>query len=554
MGTRSQAPAWECSIPGGSSLLPDLQKHGAPVRNGRLEPPRQGRSQAGALTCGHILPTGFLNFRLVLNSLSSSIGCCRHFWRFSPVPCNIRDEFATIDLGDQRRDERLLHLAARLTEDPTRSVRASFKGEAEIKAGFRLLHNEHLSMEQILGAHRQAALLRASKLDPDEALLFIQDTTELDFTTHKALQGAGPLSDLSLRGFHVQNHLLASEVSGLALGLCSAKAWAREDEHYGKAKKRNRRPLEQKESFRWVEGYEEACKLAAELASRQIIMVADRECDIFAIYGQWSQSREAGKPCADFIVRAMHDRNLSPDGSLFETLKEAPLLGTYEVEVDQKRQRIKVKGNSRSHVRMARTAKLEVRSLEVNLIGPQYAKGLKSVKVSAVLVEETHPPEGQSPIRWFLLTSLRVENFQQAMRVVRCYTRRWLVEDFHRILKSGCRVEAIRLRESAAMLRAVALYMVIAWRILYLRDLSRTCPQVPASWFFTEAEQRAAALIFRLPQSKYPSTLKELCILVAKIGGYAARKNDPPPGAECMWRGMEKLRCYVEMGEALGAF
>jgi len=449
-----------------------------------------------------------------------------------------------------------LRLAGSLAEDPSRSVRASLKGEAEIKAGLRLLHNEHLSMEQILGTHRQAALLRASKLDPDEALLFIQDTTELDFTTHKALQGAGPLSDFSLRGFHVQNHLLASEVSGLALGLCSAKAWARKDEHFGKAKKRhhNRLPLEQKETFRWFEGYEEACKLAEELPSRQIIMVADRECDIFAIYERWWQPRKAGKPCADFIVRAMHDRNLSPDGSLFDALKEAPLLGTYEVEVDRKRQIIKVKGNSRRYVRTARTAKLEVRTLEVNLLAPQYAKGLKSVKVSAVLVEETNPPEGQTPIRWFLLTSLPVENLQQAMRVVHCYTRRWLVEDFHRILKSGCRVEAIRLRESAAMLRAVALYMVIAWRILYLRDLSRTCPQVPASWFFTEAEQCAAALIFRLPQSKPPSTLKELCILVAKMGGYAARKSDPPPGAECMWRGLEKLRCYVEMGEALGAF
>lgn len=458
-----------------------------------------------------------------------------------------------IDLGDQRRDERLLLLAARLAENPTQSVRASCRGEAEIKAGYRLLHNEHLSMAQLLEAHRQAALLRIGGLDPGEALLFIQDTTELDFTTHKTLRGAGPLTNISQRGFHLHNHLLASEVGGLAMGLCSAKAWAREDEHHGKAGERRRLPKEQKESFRWLEGYLEACKLAAELAARQVIMIADRECDIYDLYGQWAQFRENQKPCADFIVRALHDRKLSEGGLLFEALQGAPVMGAYEVEVDQKRQKIKIKGNTRSHTRQARTAKLQVRSLAVSFIRPELAVGSAAVKMSAVLVEETNPPEGQLPIRWILLTSLPAGNFQEAMRIVRGYTHRWLIEDFHRTLKSGCRVESVGLRESRALLAVVALYTVVAWRILYLRDISRRCPQAPASWFFTEGEWRAAALIYKLVPETAPPSLNELAILVARMGGYGARKNDPPPGAECMWRGLEKLRCYVEMGEALGA-
>lgn len=470
------------------------------------------------------------------------------------MPSNIKDEFATIDLGDQRLDERLLRCAGRLAQDPCASLRAACKGEAEVKAGYRLLHNEKVDMEQILAAHRQAGLKRIGGCAQEEAILFIQDTTELDFTNHKALSGSGPLADLSLRGFYLHNHLLVSELGGVALALCSAKAWARKDEDHGKSKERRHLPMEQKESIRWLEGYEEACKLAGELPARQVIMVADRECDLFPLYSRWSQYCAAKEPCANFIVRALHDRKLSEGGFLFEALKGAPVLGAYEVEVDKKRQRIKIKGKNKSLTRTARTAELEVRSLEVSLIRPLKAEGLEAVQMSAVLVEEKSPPEGQRPIRWVLLSSLPAENFENARRIVRGYIRRWLIEDFHRILKSGCRVEALRLRESDALLPAVALYMVVAWRILYLRDLSRRCAEAPGLWFFTEGEWRALSLIFKLSPANSPPSLAKLTTLVARIGGYLARKSDPPPGAECLWRGMKKLRCYVEMGELLGAF
>ena len=181
------------------------------------------------------------------------------------MPSNIKDEFATIDLGDQRLDERLLRCAGRLAQDPCASLRAACKGEAEVKAGYRLLHNEKVDMEQILAAHRQAGLKRIGGCAQEEAILFIQDTTELDFTNHKALSGSGPLADLSLRGFYLHNHLLVSELGGVVLALCSAKAWARKDEDHGKSKERRHLPMEQKESIRWLEGYEEACKLAGEL-------------------------------------------------------------------------------------------------------------------------------------------------------------------------------------------------------------------------------------------------------------------------------------------------
>lgn len=463
------------------------------------------------------------------------------------MACNIQNEFASITLGDRRRDERLLKFVARLAQSPRSSVRAACQGWDETVAGYRLLHSEHLDMQKLLGAHRQALMQRASQCEGD--LLLLQDTTELDYSTHKALRGSGPISDQSRRGFFLHNRLLVAEEAGLVLGVCSAQTWARLDAEHGKGARRKLLPIKEKESMRWLEGYEDACALAAEFPERKIIMVADRECDIYELYVRWQE-----RPQADFVVRACRDRSLLDEGHLFEKLHAAPLLGGFDLEVARKEQTVKIKESSHRRVRESRLARMEVRARPVHPRPPQ-RKGFKlpEVELCAVLVAEKNPPEGQEPIEWLLLTTLRAQDFEQAMRIVRAYTRRWLVEEFHRVLKSGCRIEALTLRESGALLAAVVLYMVVAWRILYLRDLSRGCAELPGTGFFTQAETRAACLILRRAMVSDPPTLGELTVMVAKIGGYAARKSDPPPGAECLWRGLEKLRCYVEMGQALGA-
>jgi len=463
------------------------------------------------------------------------------------VACNIQNEFESIALGDRRRDERLLKLAARLAESPRSSVRAACQGWGETVAGYRLLHSEHLDMQKLLGAHRQALMQRGNQCGGD--LLLLQDTTELDYSTHKALRGSGPISDQSRRGFFLHNRLLVAEDGALVLGVYSAQTWARLDAEHGKAARCKSLPIEEKESMRWLEGYDDACALAAQLPERKVIMVADRECDIYELYVRWQE-----RPQADFIVRASRDRALLEEGHLFEKLHAAPLLGGFDLEVKRKDQMVKIKGSRHRRVRESRLARMEVRAMPVHP-RPPHRKGIKlpEVELCAVLVAEKNPPEGQEPVEWLLLSTLPARDFAEAMRIVRAYTRRWLVEEFHRVLKSGCRIEALTLRESGALLAAVALYMVVAWRILYLRDLSRGCAELPGTQFFTQAETRAACVILRRGAKSDPPALGELTIMVAKIGGYAARKSDPPPGAECLWRGLEKLRCYVEMGQALGA-
>jgi len=472
------------------------------------------------------------------------------------MAANIQKELAEIDLGDERRDRRILRLASRMAESPSQSLRAACGGWGDAVGAFRLLHSPLVTPDKILEAHCQATLKRAEACD---SLLFIDDTTELDYSSHKALTEVGRLDHDFRRGFYAHNHLLADEDSGVALGLYGSKIWTRDPE--AKSRSHQKTPFEAKESCRWHQGYVQACALAADMPARQVLYVGDRESDIYEIFVERAGRLDAGEAAADLVLRTGRDRALIEKGEhLFEQVRNAPELGCFELKISANTRRKKVtlpgKGKtSRMVERTARTTKLTIRAATVTFRAPHRNFGgkLPAVEMNVVLVREVDPPEGQEPIEWILLTTLPIEGLEQAWRVVQAYAKRWLIEEFHRILKSGCRVEDIQLRKGHALLCAVALYMIVAWRILYLRDLSRGVPELPCTLFFSEAEWRAACIIQRKPVGTSPPSLKDVVELLGKIGGHMGRKNDPPPGPECLWKGLEKLRQYVEMGQALGA-
>lgn len=466
------------------------------------------------------------------------------------MAANIQNELTGIDLGDVRRNGRIGKLAARMAANPRESVRSACKGWAEAIAGFRLLHNKAVTPEKILAAHEEATMVRAGER---KRLLLIQDTTELDYTSHKALQGVGRLDAENRQGFYVHGNLIADEDAGVALGLCDTHIWTRDME----TKKQGHRDVvfENKESYRWFEGYLRGCSLAASLPQSEVLVVADRESDIYEIYAERQKLAEQGAPHAHVLVRAARDRILlDSEPHLFDAMRQGRALGTYTVEFASKEQTRKVAGVTQKIHRKKRKAKLQVRSTRVILKPPprKFGEPLVPVELWAVGVFEVDPPKGQEPIEWFLLTSLPAQTFKQARRIIRAYEQRWLIEEFHRILKSGCRVEHVNFRDKDSLLPTVALYLIVAWRILYLRDFRRAQPHLPCSIFFTTAEWHAACIIERRPIGGDLPTLAEMVDMVGKMGGHMGRKTDPSPGPECLWRGMEKLRCYVEMGTALG--
>ena len=199
-----------------------------------------------------------------------------------------------------------------------------------------------------------------------------------------------------------------------------------------------------------------------------------------------------------------------------------------------------------NYVRQARRVIQEIRAIEVTLKAPA-RKGakLETVKIGVVLAREKNPPAGQDPIEWVLLTSLPVNDFAAAQKTISLYLARWDIEVFHRVLKTGCRVEKLQLMEAERIKPAIVLYMIVAWRIAYVMKLGRTCPHLPCDVIFEDAEWRAVYhVVKRKPAGEKP-TLSEMVKMVASLGGHLGRKGDGPPGAQSMWQGIMRSRDFA---------
>jgi hypothetical protein len=337
------------------------------------------------------------------------------------MACNIQRELSGIDLGDERRDRRIARLAARLAASPALSISGACEGWAETMAGYRLARSAVVSAQKVLGPHRAATVERARASGED--LLLVQDTTELDYSTHKSLRGVGPLSSRKRRGFFLHNHLLIAEDSGVSLGLCGAQILTRSDAEHGKAKRSHQRPIEEKESMRWMHGYAEACAVARTLPGQRVVMLADREADIYELFAEHHRLANAQSGQAELIIRAKYDRVLG-DTTLFAAAEAAPLLGTYELAVIAQLQMKKTPVGPRPRQRAERKqACMEVRVTRVKLSAPKRPLGRKLPEVELTLISarEKDPPKGETPICWLLFTTLPVENFAAARRILRAY-------------------------------------------------------------------------------------------------------------------------------------
>jgi len=473
----------------------------------------------------------------------------------------IEDEFRGIDLGDRRRDERLARVAARLFEAPSASISGACSGWNESMAAYRLLHGAKATPGAILAPHQNAILARAAEIP---CVLVIQDTTEIDFTPMKTMKGCGPLNDETRRGFYLHSLYVVSE-AGLPLGVLDTAVRARKDEDFRQTQTRKQKPIEQKESFRWVQGYLRTQEAARQLPNCEVISLSDREGDIYEVFAAWAQAGEDGGRRAQWIIRGQQDRALEgmeveAPQKLFAALESAPELGTIEFSIPAKRQLKKRKGSTVQVMRSARVVRQRLRALRITPRAP-FRRGDKLPMVSfwAVLAEEIDPPPGQEPLSWLLLTSLEVTTLDAARRVIALYLRRWDIEVFHRVLKTGCRVEQIQLKEHQAVLNCLTLYTIISWRLLYLTHLGRQCPDLPCGIVFTEAEWRATwavAAAKKIGGQKKGEPLREPLLgefiaLVAKFGGHLGRRGDKPPGAQAIWQGLARVRDFACTWEAI---
>jgi hypothetical protein len=457
----------------------------------------------------------------------------------------IQEELAILDLGDVRLDRRCQQILQRLYSKPSLSIPAASATLAEIAATYRFFDNDRVDDFELLHPHRHATLER---LRAHPVVLLVQDTTEFDYTRpEEILVGAGPLTLEACSGFH--DHVqLAVTPERLALGVIDADIWGRAPEEFGKRKDKKQKPIQDKESFRWLQGYRRACEVAAEAPGTQIISIADAEGDIYECFLAGVPAPEQRK--ADWIIRAAQNRCLLPEAEpddeaarlLRSAVAKAPVLGQVVVEVSKKLKR------------KARTAIMTVQSATVLLQPPQrLGVKLAPVTINVVLLRESQPPGGEEPIEWLLLTNLPVATFHEAVAIATYYACRWQIEIFFKILKSGCKVEKLQLHTEDRLKPCLILYHIIAWRVLYLTMLGRACPEIPCDAVFAEEEWKSVWTIQQSePVPTTPPTLAAFLKLVAGLGGHMGRKGDGDPGVQTMWIGLQRTIDFALAWQAFG--
>ena len=197
--------------------------------------------------------------------------------------------------------------------------------------------------------------------------------------------------------------------------------------------------------------------------------------------------------------------------------------------------------------RSARRVVQTLRSVRVVLAAPYRCdKVLAPVEVTALLAQEEAPPEGVEPIQWLLLTNLPVETLEAGREKMQWYLCRWQIEVYFRVLKSGCRVEQLQLQTRERLEAAVALYLIVAWRVLYLVMVGRNSPELPCDVVFATEEWEAVYLVvLKKKPPRQPPSLGEILVLVARLGGFLARKGDGPPGPKSIWIGLQRVRDFA---------
>jgi hypothetical protein len=316
---------------------------------------------------------------------------------------------------------------------------------------------------------------------------------------------------------------------GTPLGIVDQQVWARPLLAAGEPRLPRHRPLAQKETQRWLDGVTAVEQALS--AHPQVVVIGDREADIFELFAQPRRER------VDLLVRMRRTRRLvaHPAKYLETALAQSPVQGTLTIEVP------------RSDDRPARQAQLELRWLSLEVPPPNNhprRRELPAVRLQFIEATEPHPPAGAKAISWLLATTLAVEHLDDAVQCLTWYTYRWWIERFHFVLKSGCQIEQLQLETAERLQRALACYAIVAWRLLWIMQTARQQPETPCTCILGRHEWQAlhAATVRRQPLPSQPPTLRTAVRMIAQLGGFLGRKHDGEPGVKTLWRGYRRLQ------------
>jgi hypothetical protein len=428
------------------------------------------------------------------------------------------NEFGNAALGDKRLSNRLVEIARKHALNPCCSYSGAAGGNwPEVKAYYRFIEqpdDSAVTMKNILLPHREQTIRR---MKAERVVLCIQDGSDLDYNNLDQCVNLGVIGSnqtgAKSKGLHLHS-MLATTTEGIPLGVLRSECTAPHPRSQDDDRPASAIPIEEKKTFSWLEGVRDCQALKQLMPHTSLINISDREADFFEMF----DDQRSNSPDINLIVRAKHDRSTTGEYRLFETARQAPVQAQIEIKIPRQSSRSKKSKQKERAKRAAHTAQVSVRSAQVELNPPPYHKDKDPVIIGIVHVKEDVPPAGEEAIEWFLLTTIALQSVDDVLNCVKWYCLRWRIEDWHRVLKSGCKAEELANKTAERLKRAVAIKLVIAWRIMLMTLLGRETPELPAEVMFSDLELKVLSAWSK--KNLTPSSITRSC---GEVSGKAWR-------------------------------
>jgi Transposase DNA-binding/Transposase DDE domain len=433
--------------------------------------------------------------------------------------------FGGVQLHDRRRTRRAVKAATNLAENPLGSLPAQMRTWKATKALYRLLDEPDVTFAALMQPHLQQTREQALS---SPVVLMVQDTTDIDLSHRRKISGVGQIGNERGRGFFVQTVLAVHPQTREVLGCMAQEPFVRIPAPEGE-QRYQRRKREERESDVWIR---QVHAIGTPESGSMWVHVGDRGADMFPFF-QACRSTQT-----HFLVRAAQNRRAQEsEDEISYSLTQArswPSQASRPFEVPAR------------HGHPGRSTHLQLAFGQMTLLPPRHEPraSKEPLTVWVIRVWEEQTPEGEEPLEWVLLTSVPTTTLEQAWERVEWYRHRWLVEDYHQCLKSGCRIEERQLQSVDGLIRLLGLLSPLAVRLLQVRACAREDPERPASEVIEPL--MLAVLAERTGQSPQTMTVGTFWTEVARLGGYLARSHDGPPGWRTIWKGWLSLQTLLE--------
>jgi hypothetical protein len=440
----------------------------------------------------------------------------------------IEDEFDFLKIGTKHNTDRAKLIMSNMINSPGKSILSQSASRSEAKAAYQFFNNERLNLDEIRQVHRYRTIERIA--DAEESILVIQDSSSANYDSQHQKDNLCKLN-ATTKGLKIHSSIATTQ-EGLNLGILYQDSYGSESESEAQLTKaqKKKRPIEEKESYRWIESFYESMILIP--YDIDVTVISDREGDIYEYMDAVISKNRY------FLTRIAQNRMTTDNEKIFDNIKKTKSKGEVCVQVPR---------NSAKNI-PSRETKMEIRFKKFNIIRPSAlnnnTKLPKSLTVNVIHAIETNHPDGIEPIEWFLMTNREITNLDEAVQQMKNYVQRWKIERFHYVLKSGgCNIEDIQARTSKVTLSLIMIYSIISVFIMNMTYAARLTPDIPCTDFFEEDEWKFLyALAYKTTEvPDTPISIKEAVKLIAWIGSGKRSPSDGDPGLKLVWRGLEKF-------------